>query len=100
MDDKGKPERARQCFEACKALHEQSLGEVDSDAARAVVAFFASGSRGAGSIPRWRSLLEEILSGGNLVFRTEAERTKIPPCAGPGRHITTQWEMDRRASAW
>ena len=40
VDDKGKPERTRLCFEACKALHEQALDGVDSPAARAILAFF------------------------------------------------------------
>ncbi len=72
-DDKGRPERARQCFEACKALHEQVLGEVDSDAARAVVAFFRKWKpEDVRKNPALAESLEEILSGSNLVFRTEA----------------------------
>ena len=36
-DEKGKPERAVQCFEACAALHHTLLDGVDSPAARAVL---------------------------------------------------------------
>ena len=76
-DDKGRPERARQCFESCKALHEQVLGEVDSDAARAVVAFFRKWKpEDIRKNPALAESLEEILSGSNLVFRTEAGYTE------------------------
>ena len=65
-DDKGRPERARQCFESCKALHEQVLGEVDSDAARAVVAFFRKWKpEDVRKNPALAESLEEILSGSN-----------------------------------
>lgn len=39
-DTKGKPERARQCFEACAALHHKLLDGADSPVAKAVLAFF------------------------------------------------------------
>ena len=39
-DEKGKPERSRQCFEACAALHHKVLDGVDSPAAKAILAFF------------------------------------------------------------
>lgn len=39
-DEKGKPERSIQCFEACAKLHHAILDGVDSPAARAVLAFF------------------------------------------------------------
>ena len=39
-DEKGKPERSLQCFEACAALHHQVLEGVDSPAARSILAFF------------------------------------------------------------
>lgn len=72
VDDKGKPERTRLCFEACKALHEQALDGVDSPAARAILAFFRAWEpekdrENAALLEH----LEEILAGGNLVFRTE-----------------------------
>ena len=41
-DEKGKPERSRQCFEACAALHHKVLDGVDSPAAKAILAFFDS----------------------------------------------------------
>ncbi len=72
VDDKGKPERTRLCFEACKALHEQALDGVDSPAARAVLAFFRAWvPEKARENTALLEHLEEILAGGNLVFRTE-----------------------------
>ena len=40
VDNKGKPQRTLECFQACKALHEELLDGVDSPAAQAVLAFF------------------------------------------------------------
>ena len=39
-DEKGKPERAKECFKACAALHHRLLDGLDSPAAKAVLAFF------------------------------------------------------------
>lgn len=69
-DLKGKPQRALECFRACRALHEKLLGGVDSPAARAVLAFFQTWQpEQATSHPALSACLEEVLSGGNLVFR-------------------------------
>ncbi len=69
-DLKGKPQRALECFRACRALHEKLLGGVDSPAARAVLAFFQTWQpEQAASHPALSACLEEVLSGGNLVFR-------------------------------
>ena len=71
IDDKGKPERKRVCFEACKALHEQALHGIDSPAARAVLAFFRTWEPGkARENAALSEHLEEILAGSNLIFRT------------------------------
>lgn len=69
-DLKGKPQRALECFRACRALHEKLLGGVDSPAARAVLAFFQTWQpEQAASHPALSACLEEVLSGSNLVFR-------------------------------
>lgn len=39
-DNKGKPKRSMECFQACKALHETILEDVDCPAAKALLAFF------------------------------------------------------------
>ena len=71
IDDKGKPQRTQECFNACKALHEQLLEGVDSPAARAVLAFFRTWDPAqAREHPALTEQLDDILAGGNLVFRT------------------------------
>ena len=65
IDSKGKPQRTRECFEASKALHEQLLAEIDSPAARAVVAFFRTWDPDtAREHPALTAHLDDILSGG------------------------------------
>ena len=71
IDDKGKPRRTRECFDACRALHEQLLDGVDSPAARAVLAFFRTWDpEQAREHPALAEQLDDVLAGGNLVFRT------------------------------
>jgi len=68
--DKGKPERAKECFEAARSLHESLLGNVDTPAARAVLGFFAQ--YGPDKLPRDlldnAEMLEEARNGKNFVF--------------------------------
>ena len=72
IDSKGRPRRTAECFSACKALHESLLKDVDSPAAQAVLDFFRSWApEQAWENPVLAGYLEDILSGGNLVFRTE-----------------------------
>lgn len=67
-----KARRIRECFDACKALHEQLLAGVDSPAARAVAAFFRTWNPVQGrEHPAIVEQLDDILSGGNLIFRTK-----------------------------
>ena len=71
IDAKGKPQRTRECFDACRALHEQLLDGVDSPAARAVLAFFRTWDLAqAREHPALAEQLDDVLAGGNLVFRT------------------------------
>ena len=72
VDQKGKPQRTAECFAACKALHEELFSDVDTPAARAVLAFFRTWQpEQAREHPALAERWEEILSGGNLVFRYE-----------------------------
>ena len=69
VDNKGKPARSLQCFEAARELHEQILSAVDSPAARAVLAFFAGWQPAdARTHPALADQLAEIMAGANLVF--------------------------------
>ena len=72
VDQKGKPQRTAECFAACKALHEELFSDVDTPAARAVLVFFRTWQpEQAREHPALAERWEEILSGGNLVFRYE-----------------------------
>ena len=70
VDNNGKPQRTLECFQACKALHEELLEGVDSPAARAVLAFFRTWQpEQAANHPALTVCWEELMAGGNLVFR-------------------------------
>lgn len=70
VDNKGKPRRTLECFQACKTLHERLLEGVDSHAAQAVLAFFRTWQpEQAASHPALAVCWEELVVGGNLVFR-------------------------------
>ena len=69
IDEKGKPKRSLECFAACKALHHQLLDNIESPAARAVLAFFDHWDpEQAREHPALADRLEDILAGANLVF--------------------------------
>ncbi|MGN1002650.1 MAG: type I-C CRISPR-associated protein Cas8c/Csd1, partial [Oscillospiraceae bacterium] len=70
VDDKDNPQRALDCFAACKALHQQLLSGLDSPAAKALLDFFQNWDPAhASGHPALRDDWEEIRSGANLVFR-------------------------------
>lgn len=72
IDAKGKPERSRQCFDACRRLHEQILDGVDSPISRAILAYFSQWQPArAAEHPALSDCLEEVRKGSNLVFRVE-----------------------------
>lgn len=71
-DEKGKPERSIQCFEACAKLHHQLLDGVDSPAAKAILAFFdhwdpAQAAQHPEIAPKWK----ELTGNANLIFGYE-----------------------------
>ncbi len=70
VDAKGKPQRSLECFKACKTLHFQLLQDVDSPAAKALLAFFEHWDPArAAEHPALREDWEELIAGANLVFR-------------------------------
>ena len=72
-DEKGKPERAKQCFDACAALHHRLLDDVDSPAARAILAYFDSWDPAQASThPLLAEQWKEITGNANLIFGYEA----------------------------
>ena len=69
VDTKGKPERAKDCFQACRKRHEELLAESDTPAAKAILTYFAAWNPDtAKGHPVLSSCWDEILSGGNLIF--------------------------------
>ena len=69
VDNKGKPERTADCFKACRELHEKILSAVESPAAQAVLAFFATWNpETASEHPVLIEVWEDLISGGNLIF--------------------------------
>lgn len=77
VDAKGKPERALDCFAACKTLHEEILSGVDSAMAKAVLNFFEQWKpQEAQEHPALQPYWEEILKGGNLVFRFDGKHAQ------------------------
>lgn len=72
VDGKGNPDRALDCFAACKALHQQLLSGLDCPAAKALLAFFQTWDPTlASEHPALRDDWDDILSGANLVFRCD-----------------------------
>lgn len=69
IDNKGKPQRSKECFENCRELHRTILSESDSDTARAILNFFENWDvEKASAHPALSEYLEDILSGVNLTF--------------------------------
>ena len=72
-DEKGKPERSRQCFEACASLHHKVLDGVDSPAAKAILAFFDSWEPDtAPAHPLLAEQWADLNNNANLVFGYES----------------------------
>ena len=74
FDDKGKPKRSLECFAACKALYEKVLDGVESPATKAVLAFFQNWKpEKAREHPALQDYMDELLAGGNLIFRYDGQ---------------------------
>lgn len=71
-DQKGKPERSRECFAAAAQLHHAVLGGVDSPIARSILAFFDTWKpEQAAEHPALRDQFHDLTAGGNLLFRVD-----------------------------
>lgn len=74
VDDKGKPERTRQCFEACKSLHRKILASTDSEAARAILAFFDNWDVSkAETHPSVQKNWKDLVANSNLLLYIETD---------------------------
>lgn len=68
-DNKGKPERTKQCFEAFKALHHDVLEPVHCTEAQAILSFLDEWSpESIASCEPIKEYLTELLSGVNIIF--------------------------------
>lgn len=69
LDEKGKPDRTRQCFQACQALHQAILDGVDTPAAQALLTYFRTWDPRLGTThPALMEDWEELMAGANLIF--------------------------------
>ena len=72
VDQKGKPERSRDCFAAAAQKHHAVLDGIDSSIARAILAFFDTWQPSqAAEHSALAGLLEEVTTGANLLFRVD-----------------------------
>lgn len=77
IDQKGKPERSRECFAAAAKLHHAVLDSVDSPNARAILAFFDTWEpERAAEHPALIRQLDDVTAGGNLVFRVDGRKVE------------------------
>lgn len=80
VDEKGKPERSLNCFRACAELHHRLLGSVDSPTARAILAYFDTWQpENAQSHPALADCWQELMKGGNLIFRVNGTFAQDDP---------------------
>lgn len=69
LDNKGKPERSRECFACAREKHQRILRQADSSAAKAALNFFDTWKpEHAEHAVVLAEYLDEILAGANLVF--------------------------------
>ncbi|MCJ7835370.1 type I-C CRISPR-associated protein Cas8c/Csd1 [Cuneatibacter sp. NSJ-177] len=72
IDKKGKPERTRECFEACRAFHEKLLSGTDSPFAKGILAFFQNWNPDqAAEHPELSEVWEDIQDNANLTFQMD-----------------------------
>lgn len=88
IDNKGKPERSRECFQCAKAKHLEILKDVDSVVGNAIVKFFESWNpNDAFGNPVLADSLDEILAGANLIFEVNGDY------AQDAAEIREAWEV-------
>ena len=69
IDNKGKPERAKECFQCAKKKHLEVLTKTDSVSGKAVVRYFEKWNPDtARENPVVAEFFEEVVAGANLVF--------------------------------
>ena len=77
IDQKGKPERSRECFAAAAKLHHAVLDGIDSPNGCAILAFFDTWEpERAAEHPALIRQLDDVTAGGNLVFRVDGRKVE------------------------
>lgn len=93
VDQKGKPERSRDCFAAAAQKHHAVLDGVDSPIARAILAFFDTWQpEHAAEHPALTGQFEEVTAGANLLFRVDGCYPQ------KGDAIRAAWQSCRESS--
>lgn len=72
IDSKGKPERAKKCFDDFVSLHQDLLSDVDDSGARAVVNFYRNRTANTQEV-EISDFLDSLSNGGNIVFRLDGD---------------------------
>lgn len=88
VDKKGKPQRSKDSFKASKLLHTEILSICKSKSAEAVMNFFNKWEENLTSNEALQQYTEEIMDGGNLIFKLDGERGFIHDC----QEIKDAWE--------
>lgn len=95
IDNKGKPKRSKECFAAAKNKHLAILEGIEGTTARAVRRFFESWNPDcAAGHTAIKESLDEIISGGNLVFCVNGD------WAQDEHEIREAWENSRGNAEW
>lgn len=95
IDNKGKPKRSKECFAAAKNKHLAILEGIEGTTARAVCSFFESWNPdSAAEHAAIKESLDEIISGGNLVFCVNGD------WAQDEYEIREAWENSRGNAEW
>lgn len=95
IDNKGKPKRSKECFAAAKNKHLAILEGIEGTTAGAVRRFFESWNPdSAAEHAAIKESLDEIISGGNLVFCVNGD------WAQDEYEIREAWENSRGNAEW
>ena len=80
IDSKGKPERARKCFDACREHHHALLDNIPSPTAEAILRFFDSWNpEEAQDDFRLADCIDDLMKGANLLFRVNGTDAQCDP---------------------
>ena len=88
-DNKGKPDRTKECFEAAKKKHQDILAHASSKAARAVVRFFETWNDDTrNGNQEYQLYKEELLAGENITMMFEGHFISEDP------EVRDAWQKD------